>query len=186
MFKRLIHSVVLAGALALAAGFTATPAFAQGKVSVPLLLCPAGCGPTEGDTILMVQMIKEGWPVTLLPQETPGYMYNIREMLNDRNWKRTVFSTEDVLIQLAMKWGGTAEFKEFMPDRIPIKFKLLYGETWWPIGKFFATFDQSVKTPADFKGKRVSLGLRSQSDWGVYPRMMLEAFGVTPQTADMR
>ena len=28
----------------------------------------------------MNQMIKEGADVTLLPQETPGYMYNIREM----------------------------------------------------------------------------------------------------------
>ena len=186
MLKRLIESAALAGALALAGGLAATPAAAQGKVSVPLLLCPAGCGPTEGDTILMVQMIKEGSPVTLLPQETPGYMYNIREMLNDRNWKRTVFSTEDVLIQLAMKWGGTPEFKEFMPDRIPIKFRLLYGETWWPIGKFFATFDQNVKSFADFKGKRISLGLRSQSDWGVYSRMVLEASGVTPQNADIR
>src|SRR5215831_17032043 len=101
MFKRLTGSVLLAGALALAAGMATAPAWAQ-KVSVPLLLCPAGCGPTEGDTILMVQMIKEGAPVTVLPQETPGYIYNIREMLNDRNWKRTVFSTEDVLIQLAM------------------------------------------------------------------------------------
>ena len=136
MMKRLIDSVVLAGVLALAAGLGATLAAAQGKVSVPLLLCPAGCGPTEGDTILMVQMIKEGSPVTLLPQETPGYMYNIREMLNERNWKRVVFSTEDVLIQLAMKWGGTPELKEFLPERVPIKFKLLYGETWWPIGKF--------------------------------------------------
>ena len=45
--------------------------------------------------------------------------------------------TEDVLIQLAMKWGGTPEMKEFLPDRIPIRYKLLYGETWWPIGKFF-------------------------------------------------
>jgi len=32
----------------------------------------------------------------------------------------------------------------------------------------------------------VSLGLRSQSDWGVYSRMVLEAFGVTPQNADVR
>ena len=182
MLKRQVLSVVLAGVLALAAGLVS----AQAKVSVPLLLCPAGCGPTEGDTILMVQMIKEGSPVTVLPQETPGYMYNIREMLKESNWKRTVFSTEDVLIQLAMKWGGTPEFKEFMPDRIPIKFKLLYGETWWPIGKFFATFDQGVKSPADFKGKRISLGLRSQSDWGVYSRMALEAYGVTPQNADVR
>src|SRR5258706_9865847 len=109
MFKRLIDSVVLVGALALAAGLAATPAAAQGKVSVPLLLCPAGCGPTEGDTILMVQMIKEGSAVTLLPQGTPGYMYNIREMLNYRNRKRTGFSTQDLLIHPAMKGGGTPE-----------------------------------------------------------------------------
>ncbi|HEX6317522.1 MAG TPA: TAXI family TRAP transporter solute-binding subunit [Burkholderiales bacterium] len=184
MFKRLVAPIV--GVLALAAGLAATPAAAQKSTSVPLLLCPAGCGPTEGDTILMVQMIKEGAPVTLLPQETPGYMYNIREMLNERNWKRTVFSTEDVLIQLAMKWGGTPEFKEFMPDRIPIKFKLLYGETWWPIGKFFVTFDQNVKTIEDLKGKRLSLGLRSQSDWGVYPRLILATLGITPQNTDVR
>jgi TRAP transporter TAXI family solute receptor len=184
MFERLTNSVVLLGVLALA-GLAATPAAAQ-KVSVPLLLCPAGCGPTEGDTILMVQMIKEGSPVTLLPQETPGYMYNIREMLKEANWKRFVFSTEDVLIQLAMKWGGTPEFKEFMPDKIPIKFKLLYGEMWWPIGKFFVTFDPNIKSLADLKGKRVSLGLRSQSDWGVFSRIMLEAHGVTPQNADVR
>ena len=107
MLNRLFNFVVMGGVLALAAGLAATPAAAQGKVSVPLLLCPAGCGPTESDTILMVQMIKEGSPVTLLPQETPGYMYNIREMSQDRNWKRVVFSTEDVLIQLAMKRGGT-------------------------------------------------------------------------------
>ncbi len=116
MLKRLFNSVVMGGVLALAAGLAATPAAAQSKVSVPLLLCPAGCGPTESDTILMVQMIKEGSPVTLLPQETPGYMYNIREMGQERNWKRFVFSTEDVLIQLAMKWGGTPEMKEFMPE----------------------------------------------------------------------
>ena len=186
MLKRLINSVVMGGMLALAAGLAATPAAAQGKVSVPLLLCPAGCGPTEGDTILMVQMIKEGSPVTLLPQETPGYMYNIREMANERNWKRFVFGTEDVLIQLAMKWGGTPELKEFLPERVPIKFKLLYGETWWPIGKFFVTFDPNIKAVADIKGKRLSLGLRGQSDWGVYPRLMLEAFGITPQNTDVR
>ena len=186
MFKRLIDSAVLAGVLALAGGLAATPAAAQGKVSVPLLLSPVGSGLVEGDTILMVQMIKENSAVTLLPQETPGYMYNIREMLNDRNWKRAAFSTEDVLIQLAMKWGGTPELKEFLPDKVPIKFKLLYGEMWWPIGKFFVTFDPNIKSIADLKGKRLSLGLRSQSDWAVYPRVILDTLGITPQNTDVR
>ena len=184
--RRLLSSAVMMGALIVIAGFAVTPVSAQTKVTVPLLLCPSGCGPTEGDTILMTQMIKEGSPVTLLPQETPGYIYNIREMSNDRNWKRTVFSTEDVLIQLAMKWGGTPEMKEFLPDPVPIRFKLIYGETWWPIGKFFATFDPKIKTIADLKGKRISLGLRGQSDWGWYSRMVLEAYGVTPQNSDIR
>jgi TRAP transporter TAXI family solute receptor len=163
----------------------ALPAIAQ-KNPVPLLLCPAGCGPTESDTILMVQMIKEGMPITLLPQESPGYMYNIREMKEERNWKRTLFSTEDVLVQLALKWGGTPELKEFLPEAVPIKFKLLYGETWWAQGKFFVTFDPKIKTIADLKGKRISLGLRSQSDWGVFSRLVLEAYGITPQNSEIR
>ncbi len=156
------------------------------QTSVPLLLCPWGCGPTESDTMLMNQMIKEGSPVTLLPQETPGYMYNIREMANPRHWKKTAFSTEDTVIQLAMR-GGTPELKEFLPEQVPIRFKLLYGETWWAQGKFFVTFDPAIKSPADFKGKRVALGLRSQSDWGVFSRLMLEhGYGITPQNTDIR
>jgi uncharacterized protein len=172
---------------AIAFSLVSTFAGAQGKtVSVPMLLSPAGAGPMEQDTILMVQMIKEGTPVTLLPQETPGYMYNIREMANERHWKRTIFATEDAIIQLAMKWGGTKEFSEYLPERIPIKFKLLYGETWWAQGKFFVTFDPKIRTMADVKGKRVSVGLRSQSDWGVFSRMWLDAHGVTPENSDIR
>jgi TRAP transporter TAXI family solute receptor len=186
MSKRLLSSVAISGLLALTAGLMPAPASAQAKVSVPLLLCPAGCGPTEGDTILMVQMIKEGSPVTLLPQETPGYMYNIREMADEKNWKRVVFSTEDVLIQLAMKWGGTPELKEFLPEKVPVRFKLLYGETWWAQGKFFVTFDPRIKSIADLKGKRISLGLRGQSDWGVFSRLALEAYGITPQNSEIR
>ncbi|MGH8681940.1 MAG: TAXI family TRAP transporter solute-binding subunit [Burkholderiales bacterium] len=186
MLKRLRDTVVIGAVVALAAGLAPAPAAAQGKISVPLLLCPAGCGPTEGDTILMVQMIKEGYPVTLLPQESPGYMYNIREMAQERNWKRYVFGTEDVLIQLAMKWGGTPKMQEFLPEVVPIKFKLLYGETWWAQGKFFVTFDPNIKKVSDLKGRRISLGLRSQSDWGVFSRLVLEEYGITPQNSDIR
>ena len=178
MLKHVLIGICLA--------LTASWAMAQQKLSVPLLLCPAGCGPTEGDTILMVQMIKEGSRVTLLPQESPGYMYNIREMKEERNWKRFLFSTEDVLIQLAMKWGGTPKIKEFLPEPVPIRFKLLYGETWWAQGKFFVTFNPNIRKVADLKGKRISLGLRSQSDWGVFSRIVLDEYGITPDNSDIR
>jgi TRAP transporter TAXI family solute receptor len=173
---------LVGGVLALASALAA----AQGKVSVPVLLSPAGAGPVEQDTLLMVQMVREGTPVTLLPQETPGYMYNIREMANDRHWKRTVFATEDAIIQIAMKWGGTPEMKEFLPERVPIKFRLLYGETWWGQGKFFVTFDPNIKNMADIKGKRVSIGTRSMSDWGVWARLWLDIYGITPGNSDLR
>lgn len=186
MTRRLVGIVVIGGIFALAIGQWTTPASAQGRVSVPMLLSPAGAGPVEQDTLLMVQMIKEGTPVTLLPQETPGYMYNIREMANERHWKRTVFATEDAIIQIAMKWGGTPEMKEFLPERIPIKFQLLYGETWWGQGKFFITFDPNIKKMADIKGKRISIGMRSMSDWGVWSRLWLDAYGINPGNSDVR
>jgi len=97
-----------------------------------------------------------------------------------------LFSTEDVLIQLALKWGGTPEIKEFLPEAVPIKFKLLYGETWWAQGKFFVTFDPKIRTVGDLKGKRISLGLRSQSDWGVFSRLVLQEYGITPANSDIR
>jgi len=82
--------------------------------------------------------------------------------------------------------SGTPEMKEFLPERVPIKFKLLYGETWWAQGKFFVTFDANLKKISDLKGKRVSVGLRSMSDWGVFSRLVLDAYGITPGNSDVR
>ena len=81
------------GLLLMAAGLTlAAPAEKSNAAdAIPVLLCPFGCGPIAGDTILMNQMIKEGAPVMLLPQETPGYMYNVREMGRNQNkWKHSI------------------------------------------------------------------------------------------------
>jgi TRAP transporter TAXI family solute receptor len=159
----------------------------KAQIMIPVLLCPWGCGITESETLLMNQMIRDGSSVNLLPQETPGYMYNIREMNKEKNWKTTVFGTEDAVIQLAQNWGGTPELKEFIPVKLPVKFQLLYGDAWWGQGKFFVTFDPSIKSPADFKGKRIGLGLRGQSDWGVFSRLILEyGYGITPKNADIR
>jgi TRAP transporter TAXI family solute receptor len=155
-------------------------------VIVPILTCPFGCGIIESNTIFGNLMARGGERLIVSAQETPGYMYNVQEMANEKHWKRSVFGTEDVVIQLAMQ-GGTPELKEFLPQKVPIKFKLLHGEAYWAQGKFFVTTDPSIKTIADMKGKRISLGLRGQSDWGVYPRLILEhAYGITPQNSDIR
>lgn len=185
MLKKVKHAALaatVAGASVLAA-----PQVTSAADSIAVLLCPFGCGPIAGDTILMNQLIKDDADVVILPQETPGYMYNVREMArSERKWPNSVFATEDTLIQVAYA-GGSPEMKEFLPEPVKIPWKLLYGEAWWGQGKFLVTFDCSMKTLGDLKGKRISLGLRGQSDWGVFSRLFLEhGFGVTPDNSDIR
>ena len=153
---------------------------------MPILSAPLGAGPYVGHTIFANQLAKGGEKLMVAAQETPGYMSNVRLMANKRYWKTTAFSTEDAIIQLAFQ-GGTPELKEFLPEAIRIPFKLLYGEAYWCQGKFFITTDPNIKSVADLKGKRISIGLRGQSDWGVFPRLFLEhAYGITPGNSDIR
>lgn len=149
---------------------------------VSILLCPLGCGPLEGDTILGGLIARKDPSLILRPQETPGYVYNIREMaMNKSRWKTTVFATEDDVIGLG-PYGGTDEFKEFLPQPINEKFKLLYGEAYWTQGHWWVTFDPELKTISDLKGKKLGLGLRTQSDWGMNARIDLEfGYGINPE-----
>lgn len=156
------------------------------RVIVPLLSCPFGCGLIAGNTMFSNVMGRRGETLMIAAQETPGFIYNLREMANERHWGRTVFGTEDWLIQLGFS-GGSPEIKEFIPEAVPIKFKLLHGDAYWPQGKFFVTTDPNIKTPADMKGRRISLGLRGQSNWGTAPRLILEqVYGITPENTDIR
>lgn len=177
-----MKNAATSSALALAlAGSLGLSGPAQAQEAYPALLCPQGCGPMEGDNILMNQMIQAGLPAVLQPQESPGYIANIRQMTDPDRWETTVFGTEDPIIQLAFR-GGDPEIAEFIPEPIDIKFKLLYGEAWWAQGKFFVTYDDSLKTVEDLKGKEIALGLRSQSDWGFFSRLFLEhGYGITPE-----
>ncbi|HET9490591.1 MAG TPA: TAXI family TRAP transporter solute-binding subunit [Methylomirabilota bacterium] len=165
-----------------------TPDAQQRKpVTVTSLRCPIGCGVTEGDTILGSFFAKEHPWLVYQSQETPGYMYNIREMAkNNKRWTNTIFGTEDTVIQLGSH-GGRPELKEFLPDPIKIKWKLLFGEAWWTQGMWYVTLDPKLKTIADLKGKRLGLGLRTQSDWGMDARVFLDtAYGITPANTNIQ
>jgi uncharacterized protein len=155
--------------------------------TITVLRCPLGCGITEGDTILGSFIAKEHPWLVYQTQETPGYLYNIREVAkNPARWKTTAFGTEDTIIQLAVN-GGSPELKEFLPEPIKIKWKLLFGEAWWTQGMWWVTLNPNLKTIADLKGKRLGLGLRTQSDWGMDARLFLEvAYGITPQNTEIR
>ena len=176
----------LAGVLMLGVSGPSKAQQAGEPVIVPILSCPFGCGVIEMNTILGNAMGRGGERLIVSAQETPGYMYNVQEMANERNWTTKIFGTEDGIIQLAPQ-GGTAGLKEFLPEPIPIRFQLLHGEAYWGQGKFFITTDPEIRTVADMKGKRVSLGLRSQSDWGLFARLILEhGYGITPDNTEIR
>ncbi len=175
------------GAVTLVAtGLLAAPTAVKAQDIVAILTCPMGCGVMEGNTIFGTIMAKAGENLIIAAQETPGYMYNVQAMAEERRWKKQVFGTEDVIIQLALQ-GGSEDLKQFLPKPIPIKFKILHGEGYWAQGKFFVTTDPDIKTVADMKGKRISIGLKGQSDWGVFPYLFLKhAYGIDESNSDIR
>lgn len=189
--QRKIGLVLFAGTAALllllAVGAIGTVGAQQSPKIMTLLECPMGCGAIEGYTIFGSFAAKEESSFALQVQETPGYLYNVREIFKNKNrWKTTAMGTEDTVVQMFFH-GGKEELKEFYPEAIKIKWKFLYGETWWTQGMWFVTLDPKIKTPADMKGKRVGLGLRTQSDWGADARIFLEtAYGITPKNAEIR
>jgi len=181
--KILVYVLLLLTIIALLSYGEKTQA-AEKKVPdvITILLCPMGCGPTEGDVILGSLITREDPFFVLSAQETPGYMYNIREMgLNKKRWASTAFGTEDDILNFG-PLGGKETFKEFLPEPITEKFKLLYGEAWWTQGHWWVTFDPKLKKIADLKGKKLGIGLRTQSDWGFNTRIDLEyGYGITPK-----
>jgi TRAP transporter TAXI family solute receptor len=164
----------------------AQPAKPQPKV-ITQLECPLGCGTVEGYTILGSFVAKEHPWLVIQAQETPGWLYNVREVgKNQKRWKNTTFGTAETIMQLYFQ-GGRKEIKEFYPEPIKIKWKLLCGSTWWTQGMWFVTTNPKIKSIKDMKGKKIGLGLRTQSDWGGDARIMLETgYGITPENSTIR
>lgn len=180
----LVQSLLLSAALAL--GMTSGAEAAGSQMIVPMLACPLGCGIVQTDTLLAAQMARANAKVLPAAQETPGFMYNVRAMAQKKRWKNTIFGTEDTVIQAAFQ-GGRPELKKFVPHKIPIKFKLLYGEGIVAQGKFYVTLNPNIKSIADLKGKRISIGLPTQSDWGMSAELLLRyGYGITPQNTSIR
>ncbi len=171
--------------LIVALSFTVgTPRTAEAKIDIiTILLCPLGCGPTEGDTILGGLIAREDPTFLLRAQETPGYTYNLREMAtNPARWDSNVFGTNDDTLNFG-PLAGQPPFDEFLgQEPLKEKFMLLYGEAWWTQGHWWVTLDPNLKSIADLKGKRLGIGLRTQSDWGMNARIDLEfGYGITPE-----
>jgi TRAP-type uncharacterized transport system substrate-binding protein len=145
------------------------------EVRVPYLQYPLGGG-WEG-YIIFDRYVAQNHPwVRPVQQETGGYVHNLKVMAKDKTLQKTgTFGSSTLAIYLA-----ETGYKPFFDE--PLKaddIRHLYGE--YLLGQcWFVTFDPSIKSVADLKGKPIGIGLKTQTHWGGATTFMLDkGYGIT-------
>ena len=170
------NSILATGISALAViGLMAGSAQARDEVRVPPLTAPFGAGIME-QIVIFERLIAKRHPwVRLIAQESPGFVYNIREMANNKKrYKTTTFWSSTGGL-----WAAETAQKGFFPKPIP------RDDFRWLVTRssncfFFATLDPNIKSIKDFSGKKIGLGRRSQTHWGLFTTKAIEnGLGVT-------
>ena len=153
----------------------AAAAVAQDEKKVSILTSPTGSGPYQAWAVLQTRA-KENHPwLRPIAVETPGFNYNVKYFAEKQElWQNTLIGSGSVL-----EWAAKTGLKPFYPE--PLKaaedFRIIgvMGLT----GITFVTLDANIRTLQDFEGKRVATGLLTQNEWGMYPRMLLDGWGLT-------
>ena len=153
---------------------------------IDVLVCPEGCGILLSDLYIGKEIKNMDPGITLNPVATPGYLYNLLEMgRNQSRWENSVFAINDDTLSFGPK-GGKHPFTLFITEPVNAKFKLLYGFYWGVTGHYFITLDPNLKKFSDLKGKKLGLGLTTQSDWGMNPTLDLEyGYGITAENTKL-
>ncbi len=169
-------------AVAAAALLALAPGAATAKTDVVrLMISPSGSGPYNAFATVQTHMDEFSKSLRLSVEETPGFNFNVKFMAThpDR-FKNTIFGTGSVL-----NWAAKTGQKPFYPK--PLK-AMAEFRTVVVLGLTFntwVTMDENIRTPNDFKGKRVGIGLLTQNEWGMHQRMLLDAWGLTPKLASL-
>ena len=152
---------------------------------IDILACPEGCTTLAISMYLSREIQKSDPEFHLNPKATEGYLYNLAEMgRNSALWKTTVFGINDDVLIFAPQ-GGKEPFTKFFPQ-VNAKFRFLYGILWEVTGHYFITTDPKLKTYSDFKGKKLGLGLVTQSDWGMNPTLDLKyGYNISHENAEL-
>lgn len=148
--------------LALLAGLAA-PANAEDEVRIPSLSAPFGAGITE-QVVIFERLIAKRHPwVRLIAQESPGFVYNIKEMAsNKKRYKTTTFWSSTGGL-----WAARTAQKGFFAERIDTSvFRWLVTRSSNCI--WFGSLNPKIKSIKDFSGKKIGLGRRSQTHWALF------------------
>ncbi len=168
-------TALFAGLAALTLSLLSTPAAAAPERKISVLIAPAGSGPYEAFSVVQTRA-KENHPwLRPVVVATPGANYNVKYLAENPNlWKDSVIASGSVL-----EWAAKVGVKPFYPEPLkPVGDYRIIG-VMGLTGIAFVTTDSKINKIEDFAGKRVATGLLTQNEWGMYPRMMLDGWGMS-------
>jgi TRAP-type uncharacterized transport system substrate-binding protein len=167
-----LYRIVLVAAAILALPLQAG-AQSRPELKIPILQSPVNSGPYLAWAV--VQERAREWHPWIRPVavETPGYVYNITYIgRSPELWKTHLFGAGTVA-----QWAAGVPMKPYFPEKVPAEDMKIVG-VMAVTANVFVTLDPNIKSPVDFKGKRVGVGLRTQNEWGMHGTMLLEILGI--------
>ncbi len=187
MFATVRHQMSVIGAhlgvalVGLFAFGAAAPAEAQAERKLSVLVAPAGSGPYEAFAVVQTRA-KENHPwLRPIVVSTPGANYNVKYLAENPNlWKEAVIASGSVL-----EWAAKVGVKPFYPEPLKAVGDYRIIGVMGLTGIMFVATDPKIQKIEDFAGQRVATGLLTQNEWGMYPRMALEGWGVSKKLKTM-
>lgn len=144
-------------------------------IDVPLLMTPINSGVYNAFAVIQSRADQFNSGIRPIVYETGGFNYNVQLMAKSPDkWRTTMFGSATVL-----EWAARTGVKPFYKTPLaPVQdFRILGG--MGPTSNFWLTWNRNIKSPRDFIGKSVATGLLTQNEWGMYQRMLLDAWGIT-------
>jgi TRAP transporter TAXI family solute receptor len=138
-------------------------------VRVPALTTKFGVGTFE-QIVAFERLIAARHPwLRLVAQESPGFVYNLKEMT--QNPKRK--TTSVAMSSTGALWAAATGQKGFFEKKLPS------DDLRWLITRsgnclWFVTTDPELKSVKQFSGRRIGMGLRSQTHPGLFSTLMIE------------
>jgi TRAP-type uncharacterized transport system substrate-binding protein len=152
-------------------------ALAQELRKFRILMTPEQSGVYHAYAIMQARSEENHPWLRPIAVETGGFNYNVNYIAkNPEKWTDTMLGSATVL-----EWAAQRGIQPFYPEPLSAVGDLRVIGGMGGTGNFWVTLDPDIRTPNDFAGKRVSTGLLSQNEWGMYPKMLLDGWGITPK-----
>jgi TRAP-type uncharacterized transport system substrate-binding protein len=150
---------------------------ARGERRISILISPVGSGPYEAFAVMQTRATEHHPWLRPVAVETPGFNYNVSFFAKSPHlWKDSVIGSASVL-----EWAAKTGVKPFYPEPVKVVGDFRIIGVMALTGITFVTTDKKIRRIEDFVGMRVAAGLLTQNEWGMYPRMVLDGWGIRPK-----